>query len=101
VSYHPLSRATHTLELDQLAELDGRLAASGSPQVSAGELGLEDDRVPSSAQLTALAWDGPPEYPYIHGHFGGSGSAVVPVVLHTEHLRRLSKAFGLHHQWGV
>jgi len=128
VPHHQLPAGTHTVELDQLRELNARLTAmAASPLITAGDLGLAGAAcqpevgaapkpqavpepgalaatLPASAVLARLGWDGPPEYPYIHGIFvpmpvTGSGSLVVEV--HTAALVRLSHRFGLHHRWGI
>lgn len=100
---HPLSRTTHTLDMEQIAELDDRLVAPNARTVTAEELGIADARLAPSAALTKVWWEGAPEFPYIFGDFAassGSGAAV-HVALHTPHLLKLSQLLGLHHRWGV
>jgi hypothetical protein len=122
VPSHHLSATTHTVELSQLAEINERLAAqSGSSRITAGALGLssatpaagrEGLPVPPAAVLIRLCADGPPEYPYIHGHFASPNAAddpevahaagSVPVVaMHSPALNAISRALGLRHRWGT
>lgn len=100
---HSLSPTTRTLDLVQVAELDGGLSAPNARPVTAGDLGL-DEGVAPTAVLTRVWCEGSPEFPYIYGDFAGasgSAGAAVHVLLHTAALRALSQAFGLHHRWGV
>ena len=98
---HEVPRTTHTVELDQLSELNARLSRH-TPGVTAGDLGLGGPSLADAAVLVRLAWDGPPEFPYVHGRFAGSsGSAEVQADVHTEALQQLSKLLGLHQRWGV
>jgi hypothetical protein len=110
---HPLPPTTHTVEMAQLSEINERLtAARNAPVVTAEELGLSGVAdsagspaadLPASAVLVRLAWDGPPEYPYIHGHFAAAlgQNATLVAELHTAALNELSHLVGLHHRWGV
>ena len=110
---HPLSPSTRTVEQAQLAELAAALTAPSAPRFTAQDLGLLDDAytagepvggLPPGAVLARLSWDGPPGYPYVHGHFtAGSGSQgeAHRVDLHTSALRELSHRLHLHHAWGV
>jgi len=115
MSEHHLSPTTRTLELAQLEELNEHLSSARSTSpVTAGELGLDDASLvpqtgqpvsaglPASAILIRLSGEGPPEYPYVHGHFSFAGGAEALLVteLHTASLRRLSQLAGLHHRWG-
>jgi len=125
VPSHHLAATTHTVELSQLAEINERLAAqSGSSRITAGALGLssatptagrEGRPVPPAAVLIRLCGDGPPEYPYIHGHFAlpnagddqqtaraaGSVLAGPVVAMHSPALSAISHALGLRHRWGT
>lgn len=111
MSEHHLSRATHTLDLAQLAQIDERLAASGAPTLTAADLGLADDAVPGAAVLLRVWCRGDPEFPDIFGDFGGpstsASASAGPVAagthvrLHTPSLLALSRLLGLHHRWGV
>jgi hypothetical protein len=103
---HRLSVATRTVELAQLQQLNECLVAPGAARVTAGELGLLEGApatrgLPPSAVLTAIAFDGPPEYPYIRGRFAAGSGAAVIVEMHTPALRELSRRLHLHHAWGV
>jgi hypothetical protein len=133
VPSHHLAATTHTVELSQLAEINERLAAqTGSSRITAGALGLssatpaaavdggrEGLPVPATAVLIRLCGDGPPEYPYIHGHFAlptagatadddpqaaraaGSVPAGPVVAMHSPTLSAISHALGLRHRWGT
>jgi hypothetical protein len=100
---HPLSPATHTVELAQLTELNEALARPGASKVTAGDLGVAASlpTLPPDAVLTELDFDGPPDYPYIHGQFAVGSSGPRAVELHTPALRQLSHRLHLHHTWGV
>jgi len=111
--HHQLSGTTHTVELEQLAELiDGLAERDPSEAISASLLGLQGaeltsgdagGRLPAEAVLARLSFEGPPEYPYVHGHFrsspGDEGSLTVD--LHTDALRRLSHLLHCQHTWGA
>jgi hypothetical protein len=109
---HRLPSSTHTLEMSQLAQLNDRLTPEvGALEVTAGELGVAQvpllsdpaGTLPARAVLTRLGWDGPPQFPYVHGHFAHSPLQDAPLVvdLHTTALRLLSRRAGLRHRWGV
>jgi hypothetical protein len=108
---HLLPPTTHTVEMAQLGEINDRLRATrNAPVITAGQLGLSGGSdspgstgLPGSAALVRLAWDGPPEYPYIHGHFAVAGgqSASFVAEMHTASLNELSRLVGLHHRWGA
>ena len=112
---HQISRTTHTVEMAQIAEInDGLRAREGTRAIRASLLGMQgvkrspgsnDDNessLPEEASITRLSFDGPPEFPYVHGHFRTDlrdhGSLTVD--LHTDALRRLSHLLGLQHAWG-
>ncbi|MGZ4602694.1 MAG: hypothetical protein ACXV0U_03740 [Kineosporiaceae bacterium] len=55
--------------------------------------------------LVQLVAAGSPTFPYIYGLFaagpsGGDSARLLPIILHTEQLRRISAHYGLHHRWG-
>ncbi len=118
---HPVAPTTHTVELEQLAQINAVLGAAAR-RVSAQELSLDgaplvgrgvraplapllpgQTRLPGYAVLSRVAASGPPEYPYVHGHFTAlpwrHGDLVVE--LHTPTLASLSHRLDLHHLWGV
>jgi hypothetical protein len=97
----PLPRTTHTVELDQITELNRHLTDPRTPAPTAADLGLTD--LPGAAILVRVVAEGPPEFPYLHGHFAAAagGPATLVEDLHTEALRALSHRLGLHHRWGV
>lgn len=131
MSNHAISPATHTVEVSQLRELNHGLGrgAPGPPLTAellgvaaaradvehldrvpwfpAGAASRPDRRlaagtVPAGAVLKAVVAAGPPSFPYIYGLFGAEGSdALMPVQLHTAHLRRVSAQLHLRHHWGV
>ncbi len=91
-----LPASTHTLELRQVAEING-LVVVGLARLTPADLGVDhapDDLL--ATPLRRLVMEGSPSFPYLFGVFGGTD-----LVLHTEHLRRLSRALGLHHHWGL
>jgi hypothetical protein len=103
-----LSTTTHTIEMSQIAELNSRLTSRGA-KITAAELGLAgvglfgaapNDSLPGSATLVRLSWQGPPNYPYIHGHFSAGDTNSHLVDLHTRALRELCRRLGLHQSWG-
>lgn len=119
MSAHPVAATTHTLELTQLAEINDALVTARQA-VTAEDLQLRGaalltpatvavvgrtprDRLPGYAVLTRLVPAGPPEYPYVRGHFTASpwrqGDLVVD--LHTTALTLLSRRLDLHHRWGA
>ena len=97
---HHLAPTTHTVELDQIHEINAALASGH--RVTAGSLGVPAT-VPGDAVLWSVGVEGPPSYPYVYGHFSRWGSAdMVRVELHTAQLRAISHQLSLHsHIWGV
>lgn len=96
--HHQLATTTHTVELLQLHEINAALASGH--QVTAALVGVqtasEDD------VLRYLEASGPPEYPYIYGHFGTPGTTTSRVELHTAQLRAISHCLSLtSHTWGI
>jgi hypothetical protein len=111
MNHTPRPGTTHTVEMSQLAELNNRLSEHQSgPRVTASELGLAgarmlsgraDGGLPGSAVLARLGWEGPADFPYVHGHFGVVGQkASLVVELHTAALGELGRRFGVRQQWG-
>ncbi len=115
---HALSRSTVTSELRQLQELNTELAAATDVgrRITAAELALAAlgealgggsrtaaRSIPAEAVLTRIAAFGPPDFPYVSGHFAAGAASAAPLVaeLHTSNLRMLSQLFGLHHNWGA
>jgi hypothetical protein len=97
---HHLAPTTHTAELLQIHEMNAALASGH--RVIAGSLGVPA-MVPGDAVLRYLEAEGPPSYPYIHGHFSLRGTDdTVRVELHTAQLRAISDQLSLRsHIWGV
>ncbi len=112
---HQLPNTTHTVEMAQIAELNGGLRESENSQaIRASLLGLQgvevpsgsdDDhiRLPGDAFLVRVSFDGPPEFPYVHAHFrtDPSDHGSLTVDLHTDALRKLSHLLHLQHVWGM
>lgn len=103
---HDMSPTTHTVEMEQILELNQLLAEYRPDRVTAKDLGLEEATtspvglLPGDAVLVEVRWDGPPEFPYVHGAFSG-GAPLRTVMLHTHTLRELSHLLHAHHIWGV
>jgi hypothetical protein len=97
---HQLAPTTHTVELDQIHEINAALASGHL--VTAGTLGVPAT-VPGDAVLRSLEADGPPSYPYVYGHFSRRATDdTVRVALHTAQLRAISHQLSLRsHIWGV
>ncbi len=94
-----LAPTTRTYEMSQLAVLDGRLAGLPPAEaVTAGHLGLSH-KVPAHAVLVALRWDGPPEYPYVHGRFSADADTALVADLDADALREVSRRLGLRQVW--
>lgn len=97
------------MEMDQIADLNARLA--GAPGPTADQLGLGGVRVrrgstgplPGAAVLTRVCCEGAPAFPDVRAVFGGaSGAGGGWVVdLHTQGLRALSHHLGLRQTWGL
>lgn len=100
------SPTTHTVEMEQIADLNQRLTSYRPDHLTAADLGVEGATttptglLPGSAVLVELRWDGSPEFPYIHGAFSG-GTPLRTVNLHTHALRELSRRLHAHHVWGM
>lgn len=102
---HGLPTTTHTLEMAQIAELNARLTNTRSPVITAGDLQMVADHgagseVPADAVLSRVSWQGSPEFPEIHGHFGAAGSER-SANLHTAALQQISRRLLLRQRWGV
>jgi hypothetical protein len=110
---HSLPRTTHTVDMDQIEELNRRLADPATfRRVVADDLGLADApllnrvdrRLPGTAVLVGLGWDGSPEFPYIHGRFSVAGGhdagELLHVDLHTAALNALAHKLGVRQRWG-
>jgi len=99
---------THTLEMNQVTDLNSRLSNTRAPRIIAAELGVSDaglighaaDRLGAEAVLTRVSWQGSPGFPEVHGHFDASGGSVA-TTLHTDALRQISRRLLLRQRWGV
>lgn len=100
MSDHHLAPTTHTVELDQIQEINAALAA-GRRHVTAGSVGITTRVAPDSV-LESLDTEGSPSYPYVYGHFHRQAvGEVARVELHTPQLRAISRALSLSQVWGV
>jgi hypothetical protein len=100
MSDHHLARTTHTVELDQIQEINAALAV-GHRRVTAGSVGTPA-RVAADSVLESLDTEGSPSYPYIFGRFHRQAVGEVErVELHTPQLRAISRALSLSQVWGV
>jgi len=111
---HQVPSTTHTVEMEQMAELSSGLRERDPSQpISASALGLQgvelisgsddDSGLPGDAILERVSFDGPPEFPYVHAHFRGASADQdsLKVDLHTDALRELSRLLHLQHTWGA
>jgi hypothetical protein len=123
-----MSPATHTVELQQIRDLNARLEAAADGRPTARELGMAsaelNPRVPIAGEqspvgapadrtlggderLAHLFIEGPPDFPYIWAAFHPAGAVVgadvTPMIasIHTSALQWLSARFGLRHRWGT
>jgi len=98
--------------MGQIDALNAKLSERPRPVITADELELAGartlsrghrDGLPATAVLVRLCWTGPPECPYIHGHFAAeqSGADSLVVDLHTNALRTLSRELHLRQDWGL
>jgi hypothetical protein len=124
-----LPATSHTVVMSQLDELNRALMGSPKPaEITATALGLVGAEVlsgrtgdtggtggtgdttgaggtgvlPDRAILVRMCWDGPSEYPFVHGHFRtfAAPDGALVVDLHTAALQTLSHRLGLRHSWG-
>ncbi len=103
---------THTLEMEQIAALNARLAdtsPSRRPAITAEDLTLTGVQVwphasgplPAEAVLLRICWDGDPEFPDLHGHFATPQQGDRVVDLHTAALRTISRRLDTRQRWGI
>jgi hypothetical protein len=111
MSHLSVPATTRTVEISQLQDLNQRLQRE-TRQISARDLGLADvsllsgglrSTLPANASLNRLCWQGPPEFPYIHGHFSTAvhKDGALLAEMHTETLKTLCMALNLRQQWGA
>jgi len=100
---HAPSHATHTIEMQQVIEIN-RYITAGVLLITAAEIGVDDlpRSAAAGASLRHLHIEGSPTFPYVFAVFElpGSGPDGHGVPLHTQHLQAISKALHLHHHWG-
>ncbi len=96
----------------QIDAINDKLSSRPRPVITADELELTGAELvtggahtglPATAVLVRLCWDGPPECPYIHGHFAleHSDDDSLLVDLHTNALKVLSRRLNLRQDWGL
>jgi hypothetical protein len=107
---HGLPATTHTVEMAQITDLNGRLENSRAAVITAAEIGMAGVDVAGagpttlegSAVLLRVSWEGSPEFPTVHGHFRNPGSDQPRSAdLHTHALKEISRRLHLHHRWGI
>jgi len=105
---HGLPPTTHTLEMAQIDDLNERLISHRSDPVTAAAVGLggapllrSAGRLPETAVLVRVSWQGSPEFPDIHGHFISDPGGPLCTLMHTAALDQLGRRLGLRQRWGV
>ena len=103
-----LPPTTHTLEMAQVDELNHHLASHAAAPITAAAIGMSGaplhpsaaSRLPDTAVLVRLSWQGSPEFPDIYGHFGpGEGS--FQALLHTAALNEVTHLLHVRQRWGI
>jgi len=108
---HQVPSTTHTVEMEQLAQLNSGLRERDPSQsILASLLGLQGvelssdsgSRLEGDAVLVKVSFDGPPEFPYVHAQFrtDADDQGSLRAELHTDALRTLSHLLHLQHVWG-
>jgi hypothetical protein len=96
VNHHAVPRTTHTVNLAQIAEINARLAAA---PLTPADVGLD---LPSPAAIAEIVMEGSPTFGYLWAQLRAGGAEAGRVLLHTDHLRAISRALHLpHHHWGL
>ncbi len=111
MSHHPLDPTSHTIEMEQIGELNASLADPHAPTVTSGALGLtgtamagsEGQGLSGHEVVKEVSWRGTPDFPDIYAECGAKGTSEpsTSVLLHTDHLRELSRLLHLTHHWGL
>jgi hypothetical protein len=111
MSHHPLDPTSHTIEMQQVDELNARLAEQQAPTITSGDLGLTGAVVHGSGGqslsghevVMKVTWRGTPDFPDVYAGFGAQGTAgpSTEMLLHTAELRELSRRLHLSHHWGL
>ncbi|GAA3628021.1 hypothetical protein GCM10022223_51670 [Kineosporia mesophila] len=121
---HQRATTTHTVELDQVQEINRRLEARAD--VTAAMLGMEGAPAGAPATFTVTLFGagtpavrplgrkavlrsvtakGSPEFPYVLGHFSDdgdrTGNSARVVELHSQALHQLCLKMGLSQCWGT
>lgn len=79
------------------------------PRVTATDLDLAgahgwphgSGELPGEAVLRRVCWDGPPEFPNVHGHFATQEDGHWVVDLHTAALKTVSRWLNTRQRWGI
>jgi hypothetical protein len=110
MSHHPLDPTSHTIEMEQIEELNARLVEKQTPTITSGDLGLTGAHIPGGgASLSGheavlhVSWRGTPDFPDIYAEFGAKGASAASshLLLHTAQLRELSRLLHCSHHWGL
>jgi hypothetical protein len=111
MSHHPLDPTSHTIEMEQIDELNARLADEHAPTITSGDLGLTGALLPGSGGqslsghelVMKVSWRGTPDFPDIYAEFGAQGTSEPSshLLLHTAQLRELSRRLHCTHHWGL
>ena len=124
---HQPAATTHTVELQQVLEINRCLAEAACADITAEVLGVAGTPTAAppgyplnqfgtelrahpvlrpAAALRHLSAEGPPRFPYVLGHFGAlavggqRSDAALVIELHSAVLARLSGLLRLRHCWG-
>lgn len=98
VHHHAVPRTTHTINLQQVAEINERLAGQGTALLPV-DVGLE---LPTPAAIVEIVMEGSPTFGYLWAQLRAGGAEAGRVLLHTDHLRAISKVLHFpHHHWGL
>jgi hypothetical protein len=97
--------------MEQIDELNAKLADEHMPAITTGELELTGSPLPGSGGqslsghevVMKVSWRGTPDFPDIYGEFGAAGTTgpSTHVLLHTSQLRELSRLLHCTHHWGL
>jgi hypothetical protein len=111
MSHHPLDPTSHTIEMEQIDQINARLADQHAPTVTAADLGLTGAVIHGSSGqslsghevVMSVSWRGTPDFPDIYAGFGAQGTPApsIEMLLHTAQLRELSHRLHLSHHWGL
>ncbi len=111
MSHHPLDPTSHTIEMEQIAELNAHLADENAPTITSADLGMTGMAMEGSRGqalsghevVMKVTWRGLPDFPDIYAGFGARGTTepATSALLHTGQLRELSRLLHCAHHWGL